>query len=141
MKTEVHFPVKQVLIFKIVNQKPTDLFFYRTDDSKSKKSWMQELIIMRKNLPKLNLENNQLTPVHSREEFFKWYLLKDGLDYVSLILAYEKETSTDLVIHLHEFICQRIRKFETLFLNAAYNFKVISPIQNIDFIIIPWLTC
>ena len=86
---------------------------------------------MRKNLTKLNLENNQLTPVHSREEFFKWYLLKDGLDYVSLILAYEKETSPDLVIHLHEFICQTVRQYETVFLNAAYNFKVLLHIQTI----------
>lgn len=124
MNEELHFPVKQVYILKIINHKPTDLFFYRTDDCKSKTEWVQELVIMRKNLEKLNLVKNQLTPVHSREKFFKWYIMQDQFDYVSLILAYEKETSSRLIINLHEVVCEKVRKFEEIYLNAAYNFKV-----------------
>ena len=124
MNEEIHYPVKQVFILKMIDHEPSDLFFYRSDDCKNNKTWVQELVIMRKNLEKLNLVLNQLTPVHSREKFYKWYIMMDKFDYVSLILAYEKETSPDLIINLHEIVCQRVRKFEEIYLNAAYNFKV-----------------
>ena len=118
------YPVKLALIFRSFDQKESNLLLYSTKESKTDTIWVQELAVLRKTYANLDVKVNQLLPIHSRNDGFKWLIQKDEHRYISFFLIKDKLVEELKILALRKRVCKLIKDQEELLLSTDPLLKV-----------------
>ena len=118
------YPIQMFFIFKLLEDEDKNLLYYKTDKAKNDNIWMQELTVLRSTYPKLKLKVDQLVPIHSRHDDYKWFLLKDEYRFISFTLASSDDFSEGSMLHLRKIICQDLRDQEDVICSNNQLLKV-----------------
>ena len=124
MEFSQYYPVKMTLIFRTFDESESNLLLYSTLDSKKDKIWIQELAVLRKTYQDLGLKVNQLLPIHSRNEGYKWLIQKDEHRYISLVLIQDKLVDEMKILNLRKRVCKLIKEQEEVLLSPNPLLKV-----------------